>query len=81
MLNKTNTKQGERNMSHFKVGDKITLEWNGYLGVPMYRNYDKATILEFKSKRIVVETSGIIYKILPSQIRELKETIKLEERA
>jgi len=59
----------------FKVGDIITLEWNGYLGVPMYRNYDKAIILEFKRKRIVVETNGIIYKILPNQIRELKTTI------
>lgn len=68
-------------MSHFKVGDTITLEWNGYLGVPMYRNYDKATILEFKTKRIVVKTNGEILKILPSQIRELRETIKLEERA
>jgi hypothetical protein len=58
-----------------KVGDIITLEWNGYLGVPMYRNYDKATILEFKRKRIVIETNGIIYKILPNQIRELKATI------
>ena len=57
-------------MSHFKVGDTITLEWNGYLGVPMYRNYDKATILEFKRKRIVVQTNGEIYKILPNQIQD-----------
>jgi hypothetical protein len=49
MLIKKNNNKGESNMSQFKVGDTITLEWNGYLGVPMYRNYDKATILEFKS--------------------------------
>ena len=57
-------------MNNLKVGDIITLQWNGYKGVPMYRNYDKATILEFKRKRIVVQTNGEIYKILPNQIQE-----------
>jgi len=53
-----------------KVGDIITLNWNGGLGVPMYRNYDKATILKFNKKRIVVESGGVIYKILPEQTLE-----------
>ena len=57
-------------MNNLKVGDIITLRWNGFLGVPMYRNYDKATILEFKRKRIVVETNGEVYKILPEQTLE-----------
>ena len=63
-------KNKEEKINNLKVGDIITLQWNGYKGVPMYRNYDKATILEFKRKRIVVQTNGEIYKILPNQIQE-----------
>ena len=70
MLNNNNNNNKETTMHNLKVGDIITLQWNGYKGVPMYRNYDKATILEFKRKRIVVETNGEILKILPNQIQE-----------
>lgn len=57
-------------MLNFKIGQEITLKWTGAKGVPMYRNYDKAIILEFKNKRMVVETNGVIYKILPEQTLE-----------
>ena len=55
--------------SSFKIGDIITLKWNGYKGVPMYLNYSKAIIQNIKTKRIIVKASNNeCYSITLNQI-------------